>query len=55
MFTLGYLPIIAIFIYILVILGIKCITFSLFKYQGIDFKENYNKKVINKKETNKVK
>ena len=55
MFTLGYLPIIAIFIYILVILGIKCITFSLFKYQGIDFKENENKKGINKKETNKVK
>ena len=40
MFTLGYLPIIAIFIYILVILGIKCILFSLYKYETAELKGN---------------
>ena len=58
MFTLGYLPIIAIFIYILVILGIKCILFSLYKYETAELKgntkekENKNKKAAIKE--NKV-
>ena len=44
MFTLGYLPIIALFIYILVILGIKCILFSLYKYETAELKGNIKEK-----------
>ena len=44
MFTLGYLPLIAIFIYILVILGIKCILFSLYKYKTAELKGNTKEK-----------
>ena len=57
MFTLGYLPIIALFIYILVILGIKCILFSLYKYETAELKgntkekENKNKKEEKNKKT----
>ena len=51
MFTLGYLPIIALFIYILVILGIKCILFSLYKYETAEIKGNIKEKEKeNKKE-----
>ena len=53
MFTLGYLPLIAIFIYVLVILGIKCILFSLYKYETVKLKgntrENKNKNKIEEK------
>ena len=53
MFTLGYLPIIAIFIYILVILEIKCILFSLYKYETAELKGNTREKEKENKNKNK--
>ena len=53
MFTLGYLPLIAIFIYILVILGIKCILFSLYKYETAELKGNTKEKEKEKENKNK--
>ena len=54
MFTLGYLPLIAIFIYVLVILGIKCILFSLYKYEVVKFKGNTKENEKENKNKNKI-
>ena len=55
MFTLGYLPLIALFIYVLVILAVKCILFSLYKYETAELKGNTreNKNKNKKEEKNK--
>ena len=47
MFTLGYIPLIAIFGYILVILALKVLVFSLYNNKVVD------EKIITKKEAKK--